>query len=142
MRAVFYFAAAWVALATALASILGSVNVPTYIELIRHGERTIATIAETDCNNHEQATYTFTVGTIRFSSKNVMWEYDCGSLHAGDVIQIYYDRNDPTISRAFEPHRGLVNDLIPIAFACLMAPPLMIVSFVIWHRKNKAKWSN
>jgi Protein of unknown function (DUF3592) len=139
MRSAIKFAIAWIALAALLASILGSLNIPTYIALIQHGERTTATITKTDCNNHSEAAYTFTVGTTRFSSKGVMWMYDCQSLHAGDSIQIYYDRTDPTISRAFEPHKGLVNDLIPIALACLTAPPMMIAGFIAWYRKNRAK---
>ena len=136
MRPTIKLAIAWIALAAILALLLGRINVPTYLRLIKHGARTTATIVQSDCNNHARAFYTFSVGSRAYSGSDVMWMFDCQPLHPGDGIPIYYDKTDPTASRAIEPQNGLVNDLIPIALACLMVPPLMIAGFIAWHRKR------
>jgi hypothetical protein len=141
MRAAIKFAIAWLMLAAILVLILGRINLPTYFRLARHGERVTATIVQTDCNNHGRAFYTFQVGPTRYSDSDGMRMFDCRSLHPGDSIPVYYEITDPTISRAIEPWGGLVNELIPIALACLIVPPFMIASFFAWYRKNKTKGS-
>jgi hypothetical protein len=128
------FAISWLALATILAIVLGRINVPTYVKLAEDGERTTAVIVQPDCGNHGRASYAFNVGSIGYSGSDVM--NDCRSLRPGDDITIYFDRDDPKISRAIEPRAGLMNELIPIALACLLVPPVAIISFILWRRKN------
>jgi hypothetical protein len=128
------FAISWFALATILAIVLGRLNVPTFVRLAEHGEHATATIVQPDCGNHGRASYAFTVGSIRYSGIDVM--HDCRSLHPGDSITVYFDRNDPKISQTVEPRAGLVNELIPIALACFLLPPALIVSFIRWRLKN------
>jgi hypothetical protein len=142
MKTAIKFAIAWLALAAVLAFALGEINIPTYLRLVKHGERATATIIQPDCDNHARAFYTFTVGSTHYSNSDVMWTSDCRSLHPGDTILIYYDVTDPTISRAIEPRFGVENELIPIALACLIVPPVLIIVLVAGYRKNKGKWSN
>ena len=107
------FAIAWLILAAIFMAMLGPINVPTFLKLLKHGQRTSAEILRLDCDNHNQAEYAFSVEAIRVSSSDVM-TIDCRSLRPGDAIPIYYDATDPTINRASEPVGGLVNELIPI----------------------------
>jgi hypothetical protein len=130
------FAIAWLVLAGVLAVVFGHFNIPTYLRLAEHGRRTIATIIQPDCGNHAEANYTYTVGSTRYSGRDVMWQLNCDKLHPGDGISIYYDATNPNISRAMEPRTGLINELIPILLACLIVPPLMIAGFVAWYRKR------
>jgi hypothetical protein len=139
MKTTIKFAVAWLVLAALLAIALGQINISTYLRLLEHGERATATIIRPDCDNHARASYTFTVGSTHYSNSDVMSGRDCQSLHPGDAIQNYYDVTDPTISRAIEPRDGLVNELISIALACLMVPPVLIVGLFAWYRKIPAR---
>jgi hypothetical protein len=136
------FAIAWLVLAAILALILGSLNLPTLLRLAAHGERATAIIVQPTCDNHASASYAFNVGATRYMGSDVMWTLDCRSLHPGDSITIYYDTTDPRVSRAIEPQSGLVNEVIPIALTCLIAPPIFIAGFIAWSRKNRLKRSN
>jgi hypothetical protein len=114
-------------MAALLAIGLGMINVPALLRLIRHGERTSATIVQYPCSTRKgRAAYTFTVGTTRYSGTDVTTTVDCHHLTPGDTIQIYYDVTDPTVSRAGEPRERLANELIFIALACFFAPPIII----------------
>jgi hypothetical protein len=135
------FAIAWLILAAIFAAILGPINVPTYLKLLKHGERTSAEILRLDCDNHNQAEYVFNVGAIGVLSSDVMIS-DCRLLRPGDAIPIYYDVTDPTVNRAEEPMGGLVNELIAITLVCLTFPSLIIVGVSRWPRRNKARPSN
>jgi hypothetical protein len=117
------FAVAWLILAAVFATALGQLNIPTFLRLIRHGEQTTATIVQPDCGNHATASYSFSVGSTPYSGKDGMT--NCGSLRAGDLIQIYYDVSDPTLNRAVEPRAGLMNEIISIALICLVVPPFI-----------------
>ena len=139
MKTATKFAIAWLLLAAIFGIGLWQINIPTFLRLIKHGERATATIVRPTCDNHASASYTFSVGTTSYSGRDVMWMVDCGSLHPGDSITIYYDITNPQISRAFEPHAGITNDLIPIAGICLTFPPFIILATMAWYRKNKAK---
>jgi hypothetical protein len=134
------FAIAWLVLAAILALAIGSINLSTYFGLAKHGERTTATIVRSNCDIHSTAFYTFSVGSTRYSGSDRMT--NCSFLQPGDSISIYYDTTDPTISAATEPLAGLVNDLIAIGLACLLAPPTMIGLFLHWYRKNRPRWSS
>jgi hypothetical protein len=136
------FAVAWLALAAILASILGGLNLPTLLRLAQRGERSTATIIQPSCDNHSSASYTFIVGSTYYSGNSIMWMVDCRSLRPGDSIVIYYDNADPRINRAVEPRAGIVNELIPIALACLIVPPAVIGLLSVQYRRMKAKWSS
>ncbi|MGB6538248.1 MAG: DUF3592 domain-containing protein [Xanthobacteraceae bacterium] len=136
------FAIAWLLLAAILALILGSLNLQTLLRLAAHGDRATAIIVQPTCDNHASASYAFNVGATRYSSSDVMSMLDCRSLHPGDSITIYYDTTDPKVSRAIEPEAGIVNEVIPIALACLTAPPIFIAGFIALSRKNRLKGSN
>jgi hypothetical protein len=140
MKTPIKFAIGWLSLAAFFAILVGSLNVPTFLRLVRHGERATATIIQTDCKNHGQATYTFTVGTNRYSNTGNMGMVvaNCGSLRPGDNIPIYYDATDPTVNRAAEPMAGLLNELIPIGLMCLIFPPAILFAL----RKEKIILSN
>jgi hypothetical protein len=119
-------AGAWLLLAAVFALGLGQFNIPTLLRLAKHGERTTAAIVQPDCSNHSRASYRFVVGTAYYSGSDVMQMADCQSLHPGDGIPVYFDLTDPTVSRAIEPRVGLMNELISIAFACLVFPSMVI----------------
>ncbi|HEV2551204.1 MAG TPA: hypothetical protein VGU20_28100 [Stellaceae bacterium] len=140
MRASRTIAISWLALAGAFIAILAPLNIPTYLNLIRHGQKTTAEIRKLDCDNHARAEYAFTVVAAEVLSSDVM-STDCRSLRPGDKILVYYDTVDPTINRAREPVGGLVNELIPIALVCLTVPPLMISAVSRWTNRNKIKSS-
>jgi hypothetical protein len=140
MKTATKFAIAWLVLAALLALALGRINIPTYLRLAEHGERATATVIRLDCDNHGRAFYTFTVGSTNYSTSDVMWSSNCLSLHSGDAITIYYEVTDPTISRAIEPRLGIENEVIPISFACLMVPPVLIVVLAGWYRENRRNW--
>ena len=71
-----------------------------------------------------------------------MWMVDCRSLHPGDSIVVYYDKIEPGTNRAAEPRAGIINELIPIALACLIFPPAIIGLLSVQYRRIKAKWLN
>jgi hypothetical protein len=111
-------------------------NLPTLLRLATRGQRATATVVQPTCDNHASASYAFTVGATRYTGSDVM--HDCRSLHPGDSITIYYDTTDPKVSRAIEPQAGIVNEVISIALACLIGPPILIVGFIA----NRLKRSN
>jgi hypothetical protein len=135
MRPAIRFAIAWFALASLFAVGLWQLNIPTFLRLLRHGERTNATVVKLDCGNHARALYGFTVGSAHYSNSDTM-HAGCDLLHPGDTIAIYYDVTDPTISRASEPKAALENELITIASVCIFVPPLIIASAMAWYKKK------
>jgi hypothetical protein len=139
MRTMIKFAFAWVVLAALFAIGLGQLNVPTFLRLVQHGERTTATIVQPNCDSHANASYTFTVASTHYSGTDVM-AVDCRSLHPGDTIQIYYDVADPTLNRAGDPKARLENELLTIAGMCLIFPPLIIAGACLgWISKKESK---
>jgi hypothetical protein len=121
-----WFAGWWLVLAAIFLAILVPINVPDFLRIAMHGQRTTAKIVRLDCENHNSATYAFNVGSEQFERSDVM-PTECRSMRIGDVIPVYYDVDDPHISRAKDPKDGLLNEVIPICLVCLTFPPLIIV---------------
>jgi hypothetical protein len=119
------FAVAWLFLALIFGIGLAQINIPFFLKLAMHGERASATIVEPNCKNHNSASYTFNVGSARYSTSGIM-AVDCSSLRSGDSISIYYDKTEPNRSSTQEPLSGIANELITIGFVCLIFPPAII----------------
>lgn len=118
----------WLLLAAIILAVTVPLNVLGYLRLAFDGARTTATIIELDCDNHNSARYTLTIGSTRFERGDIM-QTDCRAMHLGDRIQVYYYVSDPSFSRVMAPWPGLANEAIPIGLACLLFPPAIIGGF-------------
>jgi hypothetical protein len=123
----------WLVLAAIFSVGLGLINVPAILKLLGHGAETTAKIVRLDCENHNRAFYTFSIGTSRYSTSDIIGD-NCRSLRSGDDIPIYYDATDPTISSTTAPRAALLNELVPIGLVCLFFPPMILAG---WAWKNE-----
>jgi hypothetical protein len=127
----------WFAIDAVILLILTPINVPTFLTLVQHGNRTSAEIVGTNCEQHNSGSYIFTVGATRYENTSLM-PGNCATLKQGDVIDVYYDERDPSLSRAREPVASLVNELITIGLGCLFFPPLILLGLGLARaRKHK-----
>jgi len=115
----------WLLLFAIVLAILVPSNVPYWWRIAAHGQRTSAKIVRLNCGDHNSATYVFKVGSERFEGSDVTT--GCGSLRIGDVIPVYYDVNDPHLSRTTNPKAGLLNEVLFIGISCLIFPTLVII---------------
>ena len=135
MRPAVKLALVWLALAATVIAVTEPVNIPTFVKLVNHGAPATATIVKTNCDSHTNASYTFTVGSARYSSSDVV--RDCDLLRAGDQIPIYYDVTDPALSRASDPWAGLTNEIIAIVVGVLFFPAFIVGFIVLETRRAK-----
>ena len=134
-RPLLLYALVWFLLALVFAAILSPINVPTFVRLVRHGAKTTAQVTRPECANHNNASYSFVVGSDHYNGRDVMW-MDCNSLRPGDSIAVYYDIGDPSINRATPPMDALINELVTIGLVCLTFP-LAIIGWIILGKKRR-----
>jgi len=123
-------------LAATIAAVIGRLNIPSLIKLVKHGAPITATIIRTTCDSHNSAAYTFTVGSARYSGGDNGIQ-DCRSLHPGDQITIYYDLTDPALNRASEPTAALRNEIISISLAAVLIPTFALGAVLFRKRRKK-----
>jgi hypothetical protein len=121
---------AWFAIDAIILLILTPLNVPTFLALVQHGKRTSAEIIRTNCGQHDSGSYAFTVNSTHYENTGLM-PGNCANLKKGDVIDVYYDERDPSLSRAREPAASLANELITIGLGCLFVPPLIFLGLML-----------
>jgi hypothetical protein len=122
--AISFLAIFWLLMAGFIASVAVPINVPHFVKLLEHGERTKAEIVRTDCGQHDSAYYRFRIGADNYTSGSQGVE-NCRALRPGDVIDVYYDVRDPANNSTNMPLNDLINELSAIGLACLVFPPLV-----------------
>jgi hypothetical protein len=135
VRPAIKLAIVWLALAATVVAVTEPFNIPSFLKLVDRGAPATATIVETTCNSHSTASYTFTVGSARYSGSDVV--RDCDLLRPGDQIQIYYDVTDPALSRAGDPRVGLTNEIMAIVLGILIFPTFIVGFIVLETRRAK-----
>jgi hypothetical protein len=124
----------WLAMAATIAVGIGQINIPTLVKLVKRGAPASATFLKKNCGHHSTASYTFAVGTARYSGTDVMPGH-CRALRPGDRISIYYDVSDPALSRANEPWAALTNEIIFVTLASLMVPTFIVGIILLRNRR-------
>jgi len=94
-----------------------------FVQLNRDGISTHATITSYDPNNHCTITYTFSVRSRPYSGSGSL----CSAQPGSDVLVTYLQSN-PFVSCLGKANDSLLNNLIPIFLASLMAPAFFMIS--------------
>jgi hypothetical protein len=121
----------WVSLATGVALVIGSLNVPFFYKLLKDGKTTEAVITQTTPQNHCEVVYRFIVDGNEYQRSDT----DHCTQHVGARVTIYYypeKSGEPSERTSYDPPReALFNELIPIFLAAIFVPTLSIWSLLI-----------
>lgn len=115
-------------MAIAIALGLGSAHIPPLLRIAEHGSTAVATVDQVDCEtSHLNVSYTFHVGSVRYSFWVRMFLKKCQSVHIGDAALVYYDVTDPAINTMTELGADLKKTIVGIVWTRLLVPPLIIL---------------
>jgi len=114
---------------------MASLNVPTFIHILRHEASVTAVVTKTECWNHASVLYSFTFDGKTYTGGDSFTPKPCESYKPGSSIKVYFSTVSPQENRAFEPWAGLWNEIIPIGLVCLVFPPFILLSLRRWWRK-------
>jgi Protein of unknown function (DUF3592) len=123
-QAVFVF----VTLATLIGAVLGSINMPRYASLARHGRVTVATVVATDCPNHATFLYRFTSEDRSHSGRGnaSSVRVPCEHLRPGDQVPVSYLPWDPNTSTVGDVHHHLVNEAVSVVLSATLFPLVIV----------------
>jgi len=82
-------------------------NQKVYSQLEKHGVVVDAVVTGTEPNNHNTVFYSFLANGRRYSSGDRSWppNPDASQLTVGGRVYVVYDRRDPSVSCACDPHK-------------------------------------
>jgi hypothetical protein len=129
----------YLALAIAIALIIGSINWMTYYRLSKHGVGTKGVVTKTNCLNHMTFSYRFDFNgqSIDSSGGDGYGNPSCDTLKQGDPVLIYYLPPQPEINVPGDPKERLNNETISIAMAALIFPAILVFAISKWIKKQK-----
>ncbi len=83
-------------------------NQATYSQLEQHGVAVMARVTGTEPANHNTVLYSFVANGKTYSSgdRSELPNPYAGQLSVGDRVHVVYDRLNPTVSCACDPHRA------------------------------------
>jgi Protein of unknown function (DUF3592) len=139
MRRVLTYAALWVALAIAIGSLIGSINIGRYREIAKQGVKTNGTVLTVEPHNHQTVRYSYQVSEITHSGSGTVGvgNPDVDTLAPGDSIVVYYAANAPATSVLGDPRPRYENELVSVALAALLFPSLVVGGLILKLRRQR-----
>jgi len=109
-----------------LALIVGSVNIPRMLGIIKNERVVNGEVLEKHCHDHGSARVSFNVNNITFYGK-MHFGNDCNEAIVGSIIKIYYDSTDPNKSSALDPVDVLYKEILMVAIMAISFPLFIIL---------------
>jgi len=124
----------WLALALALGTFVGSLNLPRLYRLVEHGVKTQGVVTAKEPQNHQYVHYTYRVGgsTFQGTGQSGWGNPPFQSLGPGDQVMVYYDTANPGWSLLGEPVPDFKNEVISVLMVVFIFP-----SLILWRLASK-----
>ena len=116
----------WLILFFVIAVGIGSLNIPTYIRLVRHCESVNGTVVEIAAKYHNTVRYQYSVANVSYSGQTQP-EGLANSLRVGEKITVYYDETRPSLSVLRNPRGLLQNEVISVMLAAALMPTIILI---------------
>jgi uncharacterized protein DUF3592 len=129
----------WLAGASLIAIVLGSVNIPRLYSLSRRGITTCGTIAAEEPNNHRTLRYSYQVNGETYSGGQQGYGGDLLAFSSGCAIVVVYLPEDPHISCIGDPTSMLNNEAIPVLLSMLIFPTFALLAWM-WRYPAFRRW--
>jgi len=104
-------------------------NLPRYIRIANNGIAAQAAVASTNCSNHGEFSYRFSIGPETYTGIGTASSIGvaCQNLRAGDQVVVYYLPADPHLNQPDHPARGLTNELTAVLLAAVVIPAIFVL---------------
>lgn len=124
----------WVMFVALFAALIGGLNLPRFIGLVKHGTPVQGSVTEIKNGQYCTVAYSYAVEGKQYSDTDSF----CG-LKAGTPHVVYYDSTSPDISTLSLPRDALKDLLTATALICLSLPTVLVawlrITYVIGGRK-------
>ncbi len=132
------YALTWLALALAIAVVIGRLNWPAYRRIAAVGVRGQATVVELLPNIHNTVRYEYFVAGRAFQGQMQSWQPNPSlqQLGVGEPLVIYYDPQHPEESVLGDPKPMFQNETISVGLAAVVFPTFVVATWA-WRSSRK-----
>jgi hypothetical protein len=120
----------------------GSLNVPAYSQLVKHGVQARGIVTKVTPKFHNTASYVYTVDGRSFDGRNQSWlpNVPVADLKPGDPVIVFYDPQNPSRSVLGNPRPMLENELAFVGLGAVTLPTVVICILANNQRKISPKF--
>ena len=118
----------WMLGAISIAFVLGNLYRPLYVRLVAHGQRVDGVVTAVYPKPHDIVEYTYVVAGRSFHQSQCPWLPNPRTewLRAGDLVTVYYNKQNPAEALLGDPTPKLNNENASIILAAVLLPVIII----------------
>ena len=133
------YALLYLLLACAITVGLGSMNIPTELDLALHANMADGVIIKLSCEQHATVIYRIDLNGRHYVGQDQTRDDDCGRVRLNDRVAVWYLPDHPETNTLRVPSGALENELISVALAATVLPAVVLWVAAARLRRRKRR---